>query len=52
MCHENTQVEFEFGSGRIIFGIGVRQVPYSNLAIPAGASVSHRHISSYDSWLG
>ena len=25
MCHENTQVEFEFGSGLIIFGIGVRQ---------------------------
>ena len=24
MCHENTQVEFEFGSGGIIFGIGVR----------------------------
>ena len=20
MCHENTQAEFEFGSGRIIFG--------------------------------
>ena len=25
MCHENTQVEFEFGSGRIIFGIDVGQ---------------------------
>ena len=25
MCHENTQVGFEFGSSRIIFGIGVGQ---------------------------
>ena len=30
-CHENTQVEFEFGSGRIIFGrvmsLGLRKIP-------------------------
>ena len=31
MCHENTQVEFEFGSGRIIFGrvmpLGLTKIP-------------------------
>ena len=31
MCHENTQVEFEFGSGRIIFGrvmpLGLGKIP-------------------------
>ena len=31
VCHENTQVEFEFGSGRIIFGgvmpLGLRKIP-------------------------
>ena len=31
MCHENTQVEFEFGSSRIIFGtvmpLGLRKIP-------------------------
>ena len=31
MCHENTQVEFEFRSGRIIFGgvmpLGLRKIP-------------------------
>ena len=31
MCHENTQVEFEFGSGQIIFGtvmpLGLRKIP-------------------------
>ena len=57
MCIENTQVLFDFGSGRIIFGrimpLGLRknsnnvsQVPYTNFAIPAGASVSRQNISS------
>ena len=31
VCHENTQVEFEFESGRIIFGtvmpLGLRKIP-------------------------
>ena len=31
MCHENTQVEFDFGFGRIIFGrvmpLGLRKIP-------------------------
>ena len=31
LCHENTQVEFEFGSGRILFGrvmpLGLRKIP-------------------------
>ena len=31
MCHKNTQVEFEFGSGQIIFGtvmiLGLRKIP-------------------------
>ena len=31
MCQENTQVEFEFGSGPIIFGtvipLGLRKIP-------------------------
>ena len=31
MCRENTQVEFEFGSSRIIFGtvmpLGLRKIP-------------------------
>ena len=31
MCQEDTQVEFEFGSGRIIFGrvmpLGLRKIP-------------------------
>ena len=31
MRHENTQVEFEFGSGRLIFGrvmpLGLRKIP-------------------------
>ena len=31
MCHENMQVEFEFGSGRIIFGtvmpLALRKIP-------------------------
>ena len=32
VCHENTQVEFEFGSGRIRFGrvmpLGLRNIPF------------------------
>ena len=31
MCQENTQVEFEYGSGRIIFGkimpLGLQKIP-------------------------